>query len=258
MKRQKRYASRAHYFFLFLDSIITFRGFRMTDQRIESTTAPTEAETGMFEAALSRYLDEYKPGRSIEQQLKEWTLDWKPATAATATTTATTPSDLSVRSGCLSVTRNSVTIEIESCCEWDEISLKWICHASAHVSTDSKLKKRLSQDDYIAKLLSDKPVLLEANILHSADHLEERVDCKDEVAEGIRRAILSLADSTLDVFEALVALPFWPEKNKLGHRARLRLLEDAMCNECEEQDNELAVEDLDLGAPSPKKQKKTS
>lgn len=224
----------------------------MTDPIADATPEPADAETTMFEAALTRYLDECKPGRSIEQQLNEWTLHWEPAEETESTNA------LSVRSGCLSVTRNHVTVEMESRCEWDETTLKWTCRASAHVSKDSKGKERLENDDYISKLLSAKPVLLEADILHSDDHLEERVDCKDDVAEGIRRAILSLADSTLDVFEVLLALPFWPLKNKLGFRARLRLLEDAMCNECEEQDNELAVEDLDLGSPSSKRQKKTS
>ncbi|GAX11533.1 hypothetical protein FisN_22Lh225 [Fistulifera solaris] len=204
------------------------------------------AETAAFETALRRYIEEGKPGRSMEQQLNEWSLHWEPA-----------ESSLSTRSGCLSVTRNSVTIQIESRCEWDETTLEWICHASAQISKESKVKDRFLKDDYISKMLSSKAVLLEANILHSEDHLEERVDCKDDVAEGIRRAILPLADSALDVFEVLLALPFWPANNKLGHRARLRLLEDAMCNECEEQENEQAVEDLDLGPPSSKRQKKS-
>ncbi|GAX28199.1 hypothetical protein FisN_22Hh225 [Fistulifera solaris] len=204
-------------------------------------------ETAAFETALRRYIEESKPGRSIEQQLKEWSLHWEPAESTEG----------SNRSGCLSLTRNSVTIHLESHCEWTETTLEWICHAAAQVSKESKLKDRLHKDDYICKLLSSKPVLLEANILHSEDQLEERVDCKDDVAEGIRRAILPLADSALDVFEVLLALPFWPETNKLGHRARLRLLEDAMCNECEEQENEQAVEDLELGSPSSKRQKKS-
>ena len=85
----------------------------------------------------------------------------------------------------------------------------------------------------------------------------------EDICEAIKRAVWSSAESPLDVFEMLVQLPLLPivehasldpSKNNgqkmtttpLANRAKLRLLEDAMCDACEKEgDNEL-LDDLQI------------
>jgi hypothetical protein len=130
----------------------------------------------------------------------------------------------------------------------------------------SRMIERLKDDAYIAKwLLAKEPSLLyEANIMLSNEdnQLEERVDTAPDVAEAVRRAVFFAAEDSLDVLEVVLALPFLPavkhatvllSKNKkktattaLADRARLRLLEDAMCDACEQQGEEDMVQDLDI------------
>lgn len=134
----------------------------------------------------------------------------------------------------------------------------------------SRMIKRLKDDAYIAKwlLLDKEPSLLyEANIMSQNDNhqLEERVDTSPDVAEAVRRAVFFAAQDSLDVLEVVLALPFLPVvkhatvlalSNKkdqrttsttaLADRARLRLLEDAMCDACEQQGEEDMVQDLDI------------
>jgi hypothetical protein len=189
--------------------------------------------------------------------------------------------------------------------------------------------QRLSADDYIAKLLpvvqaKDRDnssscimaqptpataperrrqrflLLCQAHIAQSRSDLEERVYCNQDVAEGVRRAVFSRADTTLDLLDLLwhfPALPTTTNNNnnnnnnnngttaatmvlpdpcttpttnapptttassmeqdgnhdsfpatttttKLANRAKLRLLEEAMCHACEEQGEDDLVHEL--------------
>ena len=113
----------------------------------------------------------------------------------------------------------------------------------------------------------------------SSTELEERVTISEDVCEGIHRAVWSRAEaSTLDVVDLLVNLPFLPtttttrtpattsttatrpttttttSTTTLANRAKLRLLEDAMCDACEKEGEEELLEELQISAP--KKQKR--
>jgi hypothetical protein len=104
-------------------------------------------------------------------------------------------------------------------------------------------------------------------------HLEERVHCNDQTAEALRRAVFSTADSSLDIFDLILCLPLLPTTTKvhaadaadadagdalsstsctgttttgLADRAKLRLLEDAMYDACEREEEEELVQDLHI------------
>lgn len=121
----------------------------------------------------------------------------------------------------------------------------------------SKMVTRLKEDAYIAKLLDAKHQQLlfaQAKIHISKDHLEERVTVSEDICEGIRRAIWPAAESPLEVAEVLLHLPFLPTNDQtdltrttaLANRAKLRLLEDAMCDACETQGEEELLEELEI------------
>mmetsp|Transcript_14771 Transcript_14771/g.26503 ORF Transcript_14771/g.26503 Transcript_14771/m.26503 type:complete len:321 (-) Transcript_14771:2366-3328(-) len=137
----------------------------------------------------------------------------------------------------------------------------------------SKMIARLKQDSYISKLLdlgssgtrTDKfdPRLAKAKIhVHEADHiLEERADVSETAAEAIRRSVWSSAESSLDVVEVMLAFPSLPGTSHksdittitttpLANRAKLRLLEDAMLDECEKEGEGELIEDLKISSSS--------
>ena len=136
-----------------------------------------------------------------------------------------------------------------------------------------KMRERLRQDDYIATKLfgSDRhrddddnhedigqgqglhelcQVSIKTNNNDSNGHcqLEERVFCNEETAEAIRRAIYSTApNGPIDVFDIVCDLPFLPvHLTGLAKRAKLRLLEDAMYDACENEGEEVLVQGLEL------------
>ncbi|CAB9524176.1 expressed unknown protein [Seminavis robusta] len=141
----------------------------------------------------------------------------------------------------------------------------------------TKMIQRLRQDDYIKKLLSseeqndnkDWKMLCEARVsiqqqqqpsstatattTSVVEQLEERVDVNDAVAEGLRRALFSASESSLDVIEVLLSLPLLPGSAHtlsfdcpLADRAKLRLLEDAMFDACEREGEEELIDDLKI------------
>lgn len=132
--------------------------------------------------------------------------------------------------------------------------------------TELKLWNRYQNDDYVKKLLDPwdrgqlrkrtdidtviplAPLLCEARIYITEDATEERVLCEETTIEGVRRVVLSSSESSsLDVLEAILYLPFLPENyTKLASRAKLRLLEEAMCNACEQEGEDELVSDLDI------------
>ena len=88
----------------------------------------------------------------------------------------------------------------------------------------------------------------------SSGQFEERVDVIDSVAEGLRRGVFSSAESSLDVTELLLSLPFLPgSAHKVVHcpladRAKLRLLEDAMFDACEREGEDEIIDDLKISS----------
>eukprot|EP00429_Kryptoperidinium_foliaceum_P020225 CAMPEP_0176032692 /NCGR_PEP_ID=MMETSP0120_2-20121206/16139_1 /TAXON_ID=160619 /ORGANISM="Kryptoperidinium foliaceum, Strain CCMP 1326" /LENGTH=277 /DNA_ID=CAMNT_0017366011 /DNA_START=59 /DNA_END=893 /DNA_ORIENTATION=+ len=171
--------------------------------------------------------------------------------------------------------------------------LQFASHASARFLTKTELKhpdkktkdkirakmvKRLREDAYVSKLLeatagsasasksTDQRLLAEAKIQFTPSDLEERVTVSEDICEGIRRSVWSSAESPLDVIEVLLNLPFLPttehtasDKDSavmtttLANRAKLRLLEDAMCDACEKEGEDELLDDLKI---SEKKQKR--
>ena len=121
-----------------------------------------------------------------------------------------------------------------------------------------KLLQRLRDDNVLSKLLgTDLQLLAEASIkvTTKGKELEERVHISDEIAEAIRRAIYSSAESSLDIVEVLLFMPFLPTTmhrssmsvtTPLADRAKLRLLEDAMFDACEKEGEDELIGDLDI------------
>lgn len=125
----------------------------------------------------------------------------------------------------------------------------------------SKMIQRLKEDAYIKRLSPDKDskkksILCEArvNVSSEGGQLEERVDVTDNVAEGLRRALFSQAESALDVVELLLSLPLLPGSAHaltsihcpLADRAKLRLLEDAMFDACEREGEDELIDELKI------------
>jgi len=136
-----------------------------------------------------------------------------------------------------------------------------------------RMTKRLKEDVFIKKLLSDNDdkvddddnpskattILCQARVSVQTPHdggtsqFEERVDVTDSVAEGLRRAIFSSAESSLEVVEFLLSLPILPGSSHktivhcpLADRAKLRLLEDAMFDACEREGEDEIIDDLKI------------
>jgi len=140
----------------------------------------------------------------------------------------------------------------------------------AHTKIRAGMIDRLQKDFYIKRLLdppdgdskkSDQSQQQHTNTICEAEikesfgsdgkrkELEERVDVPEDVLEGIRRAILSHLDENTSVLDLLLCFPYLintlietrkDDKGndislQLGHRAILRLLEDACIDACEKE-----------------------
>lgn len=126
----------------------------------------------------------------------------------------------------------------------------------------SKMISRLREDAYISKLLLAKeqePVLLAQAKISVDDHggLEERVDVSEDPCEAIKRAVWSQAESPLEMVEILLQFPCLPTTihndtmtttTPLAIRAKLRLLEDAMVDACEQEGEGEMLDDLKISA----------
>jgi hypothetical protein len=130
----------------------------------------------------------------------------------------------------------------------------------------SKMIQRLRKDAYIVKILCDVKddkrnketgLVAQAKIKVSENNLEERVNIAEDICESIKRAVWSSAETTLDVAELFIlsfpSLPTTSHSNTvitantlLANRARLRLLEDAMIDACEQEGEDQILEDLTI------------
>jgi hypothetical protein len=155
-------------------------------------------------------------------------------------------------------------------CEWkgtaQEGAMDFSCavtraeFTTAPVSTEKvhqKMIQRLGADDYIAKLLRGPQSLVEATVvLDRAGSLEERVYCDEGTAKAIQRGLFSSADGTIDVFDWVLSLPLLPcaahkesgvsVTTPLADRVRLRCLEEATYDACEQEEEEELVENLHI------------
>lgn len=127
-----------------------------------------------------------------------------------------------------------------------------------------KMIERLQKDDYVSKLVNQqhRQTLIEATVIvSSAGNLEERVYCDETTAEGIRRGIFTTGETSLDVFDWIVSLPILPScahgtdnggvasesvTTPLADRVKLRSLEEATYDACEQLQDEKIVDDLHI------------
>ena len=246
-----------------------------------------------FEKALLRYIDEQKPDPIQIKQIKRWTFHWQDDAEKTRLDEESSFIPTHAVSGELVVKGDycAVTLSTESYWEGDQQdgSLFFSCQATARFlaksevenassktkeekRADSKIRRkmieRLRTDDYISKLLTaTEPLeLCQATVQLKKDdpeaQLQERVSCSETTAEAIRRAIFSTSDAPIDVFDVVCSMPILPctfhnqvlsETTPLADRAKLRLLEDAMYDACENEGEEELVEELQLEAKRTKR-----
>lgn len=213
-----------------------------------------------FQEALERYVDESKPDLLAKKQVQAYTLEWR---QDTTDTDANKNNENKVQSGSLNIHGQYIIITLDSYCTWtlpDSGTLDFSLRARAKFApplemtnktnrkVQTEMKRRLRQDDYIKPLLESKEglVVCEAFIhLQQPDKLEERVRVDENVAEGIRRCIYSQSQGCLSLMELLVSLPYLPS-HTLGQRAKLRLLEDAMVDACEQEEENELLDELSL------------
>ncbi len=130
-----------------------------------------------------------------------------------------------------------------------------------------RMMSRLRQDSFISQLWGNGKekkeesdfVLANASIYLDAAkfEMEERVDVSQNAAEILRRSLWSSTTSTLDIVEVFLALPTLPCRSsdkvetttRLANRAKLRLLEDAMLDECEKEGEDELIDDLKISNP---------
>jgi hypothetical protein len=260
-----------------------------TDSNDNSTVQHHTLDGKAFQAALERYVDENKPDPLVLKQIQAWEMEWQDKGEALMATEDLSFVPTDCLRGTLTWKGDYMTANVSTCCSWASDSktqrqdFYFVLKASLGVTPDTDISKdetkrqdkirdkmiqRLKEDTYIKKLLSGKAkegasdnseVLCEAKVsLQSNDNgepeqLEERVDVTDLVAEGLRRALFSQAESSLDVIDVLLSLPLLPGsahslpfKCVLADRAKLRLLEDAMFDACEREGEDELIEDLNI------------
>lgn len=248
----------------------------------------TITTTDGFEKAIEQYIDDNRPDPISVKQLRGWSLKWQdeeierdmlsfdPSHALHGT--------LQIGGDYMIVSLKVCCAWSDAKVASSKYGkLQFSCHASARflgndelqsLSNDdakqekiqnkirSKMIQRLSKDAYIAKLLAtnkDKEngaLLAQAKIKVEENDLEERVDVSAEVTEAIKRAIWSSAETPLDIIELILHFPCLPTAahktlsatTELANRAKLRLLEDAMVDACEQEGEDQILEDLDISS----------
>jgi len=128
----------------------------------------------------------------------------------------------------------------------------------------SGVVQRLRGDTLVKRFLDvDQVLLAEAHVkfncedpdLHRITKLEERVISSTDSIGGLKTLLFSFMESNIEVLEFLLHLPYLPREKQgaslkpsreLGERVALRLLEDAMLDECEKEGEDDMLEDLNL------------
>lgn len=222
-----------------------------------------------FGKAIDRFLDENKPDKLIERQMKEWSFLWQPIT--NPTNTEKIPDATNFVAGSLEWKNEYIICRLKTECCWrgdyKDGEMSFSCQAKMELidkppvdadATTNKVHraviKRLSQDDYIQKLVGDSVAFMDAAVRIAPDILQESVSLENHyVAMAIQRALFSQAETKLDIYELILSFPFLPvTETRLADRLRLRILEDAAFEACEDEEEEKMVEELAIS----KKQKK--
>ena len=230
-----------------------------------------------FKRALERYIDDNKPDRHVRQQMESWKLQWNGAEASykeKLTSGAAVFVPTHFVAGELIWTAEYMEIKLSVECYWEgtrkDGSIHFQCDVVQGQFTDApsspddkaaknvhrKMIQRLKQDDYIQKLIKTKQNLIEATVkIKGTGELEERVYCDETTAEAIRRGLFTTGESSLDVFDWIVSLPILPScahegcltvTTPLADRVKLRCLEEATYDACEQQEEEELVDDLHI------------
>jgi len=106
--------------------------------------------------------------------------------------------------------------------------------------------------------------LCEATVVQNDQEakLEERVHIDGNIVEAIRRCISSQAEGPINVVECLLSLPYLQTPNDddcpLGNRAKLRLLEDAMIDACDQEGENDLLDELDVRSEQHEKEESTT
>lgn len=247
----------------------------------EATTilARVSLDDVCFVNSVQRYIDEDKPDALQRKQMEAWQLEWKHTEPDSATSLSFEPTH--ALTGTLDIRGEFLVVTLSTECYWKgdctNGSLFFSCHASARFATEPergeaersgalskkeskkeakirlKMEERFRLDDYIVKLLGAPMELCQASVAMRSNQLEERVHCSEVTAEAVRRAVFSTSESPLDVFDLVCRLPLLPgtahsvqHTTALADRAKLRLLEDATYDACENDEEDEAVEVLKL------------
>jgi len=153
--------------------------------------------------------------------------------------------------------------QLTSKAEWSTQEQHVSIDSKSHKHLDRKVRKRLLADDYIKQLFNRKDSEFGMRACHAVieetydqrKSLVERMDVSEDALEGIRRALMSQMDSNLMLLELLLSLPWLDcsnessspdRKRRAQSRAKLRLLEDAMVDECEKVGEEELLDNLTL------------
>lgn len=244
----------------------------------------------VFTDSLKRYIDEEKPDPLQRKQMESWRMVWNDGNEGDNTPFSSS-SDIEVTnftpshalSGTLDIFGEYMIVNLHILCYWmgdvSNGSFRFTCHSSVRPNDTHTTKmhrtmvQRLSSDKYIQTILmvpttdaaingTQKSELLCSAFLDTKSapdqpsQMEERVYCAEPVAEAIRRAIFSCADSPLDIFDFVCRLPFLSSHatdsglSSLADRARLRILEEATYDACENEPDDELVEDLSIREPN--------
>jgi len=247
------------------NSLAQFSHYAMEDR--------TSLNSETFLQAISVYLDEVKPDKLAREQVEGWNLNWTEESEEEADLINTLSNTIF---GILSISSYYITILLRVTTQWkyeDQIGeLSFNLGVRAHFRSNSEIKrdkeeyndadkwqpdkkvratmlKRLKQDDYIKKILINEfSTVCETTIItKDKSEVEERVWISGDLLESIRRAIYSQSESALDVVELLASLPYLKTREcPLGGRAKLRLLEEAMNDACEEAEEEELIDGLKI------------
>ena len=240
-----------------------------------------EVSPSSFRSAFEKYMDENKPDRMMRQQMESWKLEWQPLEASSLSFADSPFEPTHVVAGDLLWEGEYMRLKISVRCCWKgtrkDGSIRFVCDVADGAFTDfpapveqsmtqkeakvvkrlrQKMIRRLEKDDYIGKLVKERQSLIEAAVsIKKEGDLEERVYCDETTAEGIRRSVFSRGESSLDVFDWILSLPFLPSCSHegsvdvvtpLADRVKLRCLEEATYDACEQQEDDDIVEDLHI------------
>ena len=85
--------------------------------------------------------------------------------------------------------------------------------------------------------------------------MEERVFCNDTMAQALHRCLFTTAEDSLDVFDVVLGLPLLPtvahegqvsHTSPLADRVKLRCLEEATVDACDQHGDDELVEELHI------------